>query len=72
MNKFKQKDETGLEKKMLEFKIKLKAEIDNIRENLVTSDSENQMTVMEYQNQCGNNHLIEKKNLYKWNTNSIY
>lgn len=58
--KSRQKEEVGLAKKFLECRNKLKAEIDNIHGDLLTSESKNQWIVMEFQNQCGNNHLIEK------------
>jgi len=44
-----------LEKELSEFKMQAEAEIDNLRKNLLINESEGQRTVMEYQQQCGNN-----------------
>lgn len=44
-----------LEKELTEFKMQTSEEIDNLRKNLLISESEGQRTVMEYQQQCGNN-----------------
>lgn len=44
-----------LEKELNEYKMQTSEEIDNLRKNLLISESEGQRTIMEYQQQCGNN-----------------
>jgi len=55
LNEMRRNEVNRLEKELTEFKMQATMEIDNLRKNLLITESENQRTVMDYQQKCGNN-----------------
>jgi len=55
LNEMRRSEVNKLEKELTEFKMQATMEIDNLRKNLLITESENQRTVMDYQQKCGNN-----------------
>jgi len=55
LNEMRRSEVNKLERELTEYKMEAATEIDNLRKNLLITESESQRTIMKYQQKCGNN-----------------